>query len=235
MNIFRRLFKPNIAKLERRQNLSGLLKAVHHPDQAIRYASTCALLRLGATGELIQIGSPVVDLLTRALAEDDSVRQTATWALRQIGDVHQVELRPAEFEHREARRTESVLNRSTILYVDDNRENRLLIRRVLEAEGCSVIEAEDGLEGLELATQIVPDVILLDINMPEMDGYQVAKRLKEDKITFHIPIIAVTANVMAGDRERTLEAGCDMYIFKPIDVDLLPDQVSSILKGREWE
>ncbi len=119
-----------------------------------------------------------------------------------------------------------------ILYIEDEPGNRMLVRRVLEAEGFSVIEATDGMAGLEMAAKIYQelDLILLDINLPEIDGYDLAKRFRDTPGLQNIPILAVTANVMHGDRERTIEAGCDGYIQKPIDVDLLPKQVETAVK-----
>jgi two-component system cell cycle response regulator DivK len=117
-----------------------------------------------------------------------------------------------------------------ILYIEDNPENRLLVKRILEAEGYSVAEATDGLSGLDMAARMQPDLILLDINLPEIDGYNLARRFRDTPGLRQVPILAVTANVMQGDRERTLEAGCDGYIQKPIDVDRLPEQVQAALK-----
>jgi two-component system, cell cycle response regulator DivK len=117
-----------------------------------------------------------------------------------------------------------------VLYIEDNAENRLLVRRVLEAEGCSVLEAADGSSGLEVAAQTRPDLILLDINLPEIDGYDLARRFRDMPGLQQVPILAITANVMKGDRERTLAAGCDGYIQKPIDVDRLPKQVRATLR-----
>jgi len=117
----------------------------------------------------------------------------------------------------------------TILYIEDNPENQLLVRRILQAEGYTVVEAMDGPTGLDLARQTSPDLILLDINLPEMDGYELAGRLRSLPGLEKVPIIALTANVMRGDRERTLAAGCDGYIQKPIDVDTMPGQVAAFL------
>ena len=117
-----------------------------------------------------------------------------------------------------------------VLYIEDNADNRLLVRRVLEAEGCSVLEAADGSSGLEVAAQTRPDLILLDINLPEIDGYDLARRFRDMPGLQQVPILAITANVMKGDRERTLAAGCDGYIQKPIDVDRLPEQVRATLR-----
>jgi two-component system cell cycle response regulator DivK len=117
-----------------------------------------------------------------------------------------------------------------ILYIEDNPDNRLLVRRVLQAEGYTVIEANDGQSGMTVAAEAQPDLILMDINLPEIDGYEVTARLKQLPGISHVPIIAVTANVMKGDREKTLAAGCDGYIQKPIDIDLLPEQIERFLK-----
>ena len=107
---------------------------------------------------------------------------------------------------------------------------RLLVRRVLEAEGYSVMEAPDGPSGLEMAARMLPDLILLDICLPEIDGYALARRIRQTPGLQQVPILAITANVMKGDRERTLAAGCDGYIQKPIDVDRLPEQVRAALR-----
>jgi two-component system cell cycle response regulator DivK len=117
-----------------------------------------------------------------------------------------------------------------ILYIEDNPDNRMLIRRVLQAEGYTVLEAEDGHSGLRLASEQRPDLILMDINLPEVDGYEVTARLKQLPGLDEVPVIALTANVMKGDREKTLAAGCDGYIQKPVDIDLLPDQIEHFLK-----
>jgi two-component system cell cycle response regulator DivK len=114
----------------------------------------------------------------------------------------------------------------TILYIEDDFQNRVLVRRILEASGFSIIEAENGKVGLKIAQEFVPDLILMDINLPEIDGYEVTSRLKQIDALAQVPIIAMTANVMKGDREKTLAAGCDGYIQKPIDVDLLPDHIN---------
>lgn len=122
------------------------------------------------------------------------------------------------------------MSNTRILYIEDNVGNRMLVRRILEVEGYTVIEATDGPAGLEKAGQVEPDLILLDINLPEIDGYDLAQRLRDMPSLKGVPILAVTANVMKGDRERTLEAGCDGYIQKPIDVDRLPEQIREALE-----
>jgi two-component system cell cycle response regulator DivK len=118
----------------------------------------------------------------------------------------------------------------SILYVEDNLENRILVQRILEAEGYAFLGASNAHEGLDLARSHHPDLILVDINMPEVDGLTMTRELKSDARFENVPVIAVTANVMRGDRERTLKAGCDGYIQKPIDVDLLPRQIVHFLQ-----
>jgi two-component system cell cycle response regulator DivK len=116
-----------------------------------------------------------------------------------------------------------------VLYIEDDPANRILVRRVLEAEGYRVLEAESGLQGLEIAETERLGAILVDIHMPDMDGFEVMRRLRVMPASASVPIIALTAMVMKGDREKTLEAGCSAYIEKPIDVDLLPQQVAAVM------
>ena len=119
--------------------------------------------------------------------------------------------------------------KGTILYVEDNSDNRKLVRRVLEVEGYSVIEAKDGAQALErLGTEMI-DLALMDINMPDMDGYTLTAKIKAMPEYSKLPIVAVTANVMRGDRERSFQAGCDGYIQKPIDIDTLSQQIEKFL------
>jgi two-component system cell cycle response regulator DivK len=119
---------------------------------------------------------------------------------------------------------------ATILYVEDDPNNRMLVRRILMAEGYQVVEAGNAFEAMDMLKSLVPDLILMDINMPEVDGYTLTAQMRGIEKLANIPIVALTANVMRGDRERTLEAGCDGYIQKPVDVDLLPEQISQFLK-----
>jgi signal transduction histidine kinase len=119
-----------------------------------------------------------------------------------------------------------------ILYVEDDPVARLLVQRVLAREGYEILEAADGLSGIEIARRQRPDLVLMDINIPDMDGYAVTTRLKSLQETHDIPVIALTVNVMLGDRERSLAAGCDGYIPKPIDVDALPGQIAAFLEGK---
>jgi two-component system cell cycle response regulator DivK len=120
----------------------------------------------------------------------------------------------------------------TILYIEDNFDNRLLVRRVLAAEGYEVIDAANAEKALEWLSTGRPDLILMDINMPDIDGYTLTARIRSMPGFDLVPIIALTANVMRGDREKSLEAGCDGYIQKPVDIDLLPAQVLRFLRKK---
>jgi two-component system, cell cycle response regulator DivK len=120
-------------------------------------------------------------------------------------------------------------DKGTILYVEDNPDNRNLIRRVLMSEGYSMVEAINGRQAIEKLEDGGIDLILMDINMPDMDGYTLTSQIKAMEKFTKIPIVAVTANVMRGDREKSLEAGCDGYIQKPIDIDILAQQIERFL------
>ena len=117
----------------------------------------------------------------------------------------------------------------TVLYVEDNYENRILVRRILQAEGYKVVEAENAGQAFTRLNAEMPDLILMDINMPDMDGYSLTAKLKSNPELQEIPVVALTANVMKGDRERSLKAGCDGYIQKPVDVDTFPQQIARFL------
>lgn len=120
-----------------------------------------------------------------------------------------------------------------ILCVEDNAVNMLLISRIIEAEGYELIKAEDGNVALSLLEDIVPDLILLDINLPGINGLELARRFKADDKIAHVPLIATTAQVLSGDRERCLEAGCDDYIPKPLDIRKLRELMRAFIKDRE--
>ncbi|HOU12610.1 MAG TPA: response regulator [Anaerolineae bacterium] len=122
-----------------------------------------------------------------------------------------------------------------ILYIEDNPGNRMLVRRILLVEDYDVFEAEDGPTGIEIALREKPDLILMDMNLPDLDGYELTKRMRAIPELTGIPIIAMTANVMQGDREKTLAAGCSGYIPKPIDVDELPLQIARFLKASGYK
>jgi two-component system cell cycle response regulator DivK len=117
-----------------------------------------------------------------------------------------------------------------IFHIEDNLDNRLLVNRLLTFSGYRVIEAENADQARALLKTVSPDLILMDINMPDVDGYTLTHELKGYPGLGNVPIVAITANVMKGDRERTLDAGCDGYIEKPIDVDIFIDQVRNFLQ-----
>ena len=106
-----------------------------------------------------------------------------------------------------------------ILVIEDNEQNLYLVTFMLEVRGYEVIQAQHGQQGIELAAQVEPALILLDIQLPVMDGYTVAQELRSNPALDEVPIVAVTSYAMAGDRERTLAAGCTGYIEKPINPD----------------
>lgn len=121
-----------------------------------------------------------------------------------------------------------------ILYIEDNRDNRILVRRILQASDYEfeVEEADNAITGIEMALRNPPDLILMDISMPQMDGLTATGHIRTMPELQDTLIVALTANAMQGDRERTLEAGCDGYIRKPIDVDRLPDEIQYYLRRR---
>lgn len=106
----------------------------------------------------------------------------------------------------------------TVLCIEDNKTNMLLVSRIVEAEGYELIRAEDGPTALTVLEELVPDIILLDVNIPGIHGLDLARMIKENEKLAHIPLIATTANVLVGDKERCLEAGCDEYLPKPLDI-----------------
>ena len=119
-----------------------------------------------------------------------------------------------------------------ILIVDDNQDGRELVVKVLKTRGYQTIEAVDGEEALEKAVAERPDLILMDRSLPKIDGYEVTRRLKAQEEFKDVPIVALTAHAMRGDREKALEAGCEGYISKPINVRELPELILSYLKGK---
>jgi two-component system cell cycle response regulator DivK len=117
-----------------------------------------------------------------------------------------------------------------ILYIEDDANNRMLVKRILLAYGMEVEEADNAQKGIAMALSNPPDLILMDMSMPEMDGLTATRRIRETPQISQIPIVALTANVMQGDKEKTLNAGCDGYIGKPIDVDTFADQITEYLR-----
>ena len=120
----------------------------------------------------------------------------------------------------------------TILLIEDNEQNLYLATFLLEQNGFNVGPARSGPEGIELAGRTQPALIILDIQLPEMDGYAVARELRRNPALKDVPIVAVTSYAMVGDRERALEAGCDGYIEKPINPDTFRSQNEKFLKAR---
>jgi CheY-like chemotaxis protein len=121
---------------------------------------------------------------------------------------------------------------SKILVVEDNEMNRDMLSRRLQRRGYEVIMALDGSEGIEMATTENPDLILMDMSLPVIDGWEATRRLKSAPGTGSIPIIALTAHAMAGDREKAMEAGCDDYDSKPIELPRLLSKIEAILQKK---
>lgn len=120
---------------------------------------------------------------------------------------------------------------TTILVVEDNPDNRMLIIDLLASKGYRPIEARDGEEGIALARQERPDLILMDLSLPRLDGWEATRRLKADAELKNIPIVALTAHAMADDRAKALDAGCDGYISKPINIWSFAEEIEGYLKS----
>jgi two-component system cell cycle response regulator DivK len=121
-----------------------------------------------------------------------------------------------------------------LLYIEDNRDNRMLVRRILLASDYEfdLREADNARDGISMAEQDPPDMILMDISMPDMDGLTATRTIRANPALSNVLVIALTANAMQGDKEKTLEAGCDGYIRKPVDVDRLPEEIMSYIRSR---
>lgn len=123
-----------------------------------------------------------------------------------------------------------------ILVIEDNEQNLYLVRFLLESRGHVITEARDGLRGVAAAKKATPDLVLLDIQLPEMDGHEVARALRKIPALATVPVVAVTSYAQEGDRLQALEAGCDSYIEKPINPDTFAEQVeSAAAAGRRKE
>ena len=118
---------------------------------------------------------------------------------------------------------------ATILLVEDNEANRDMLSRRLERRGYAVTIATDGRDGIEAARRGLPDLVIMDMNLPEIDGWQATRHLKSESVTRHIPIIALTAHAMSSDRQRALEAGCDDYDTKPVEMARLLTKIRGLL------
>jgi CheY-like chemotaxis protein len=120
-----------------------------------------------------------------------------------------------------------------ILVVEDNEDNRDSLSRRLERRGFEVLLATDGKRGVEMAAAEKPDLILMDMNMPEMDGWEATRKIKASPGSAELPVIALTAHAMTGDRERALEAGCSDYHTKPVEFPKLLAQIETLLQRRQ--
>ncbi|MCU7849854.1 MAG: response regulator [Candidatus Thiodiazotropha sp. (ex Lucinoma kastoroae)] len=121
---------------------------------------------------------------------------------------------------------------TTALVIEDNPDNMLLICDILEFNGCGVLKAETGLQGVSMAKELVPDFILLDIQLPDIDGYKVLQRIRASEEARSIPIVAMTSYAMVGDREKLMDSGCDGYIEKPIDPGVVMEQIQRAIGGK---
>ena len=120
-------------------------------------------------------------------------------------------------------------NMKKVLVIEDNETNLYLMHTIVEKLGHQVIEARDGFEGVKLAISKIPDLILMDIQLPGMDGYMATQKIRENEATKEIPIIAITSYAMVGDKEKTLAAGCTAYIEKPIDPESFIETLNKYL------
>jgi two-component system, cell cycle response regulator DivK len=117
-----------------------------------------------------------------------------------------------------------------ILLVEDNEDNRDMLKRRLERKGYEVVVAVDGQEGVDKATDASPDLILMDMSLPVLDGWKATERIKTNPVTRAIPVIALTAHAMAGDREKAVAAGCDDYDTKPVELPRLLTKIEALLE-----
>jgi len=120
-----------------------------------------------------------------------------------------------------------------ILLVEDNEMNRDMLSRRLQRKGYEVVLALDGQSGVEMTQTQAPDLVLMDMSLPVLDGWEATRRLKADPATRHIPVIALTAHAMSSDREKAIEAGCDDYDTKPVELTRLLAKIEALLRGRK--
>jgi len=118
-----------------------------------------------------------------------------------------------------------------ILLVEDNEMNRDMLSRRLRRNGYEVVIAIDGLQGVEMAASEAPDLILMDMSLPVIDGWEAARRVRQNEATRKIPVIALTAHAMAGDREKAIEAGCDDYDTKPVEITRLLGKITALIES----
>jgi two-component system cell cycle response regulator DivK len=122
-----------------------------------------------------------------------------------------------------------------ILYVEDNEDNIFMLKNRLTRAGHTVVIANDGAQGVAMASSERPDIILMDLSLPVLDGWQATRQIKAAPDTKHIPVIALTANAMAGDREKALAAGCDDYDTKPVELPRLLGKIKQLTEGQDRE
>lgn len=122
------------------------------------------------------------------------------------------------------------MSKPRVLIVEDNVDNFELVRFLLERAGYQVLSAANGVEGVETTKREQPDLVLMDLSMPEMDGWKATAHLKSDEATRHIPVLALTAHTLPGDRKRAIDAGCDGYISKPINVASFDKLVATLVR-----
>ena len=122
------------------------------------------------------------------------------------------------------------MSKSRVLIVEDNVDNFELVRFLLERAGYQVLSAANGVEGVDAAKREQPDLVLMDLSMPEMDGWRATAQMKAEETTRHIPVLALTAHTLPGDRKRAIDAGCDGYISKPINVASFDKLVATLLR-----
>lgn len=123
------------------------------------------------------------------------------------------------------------MSEHTVLLVEDLEENRRVVRQLMQRLGIRLLEAGDGAEGLAIARSEKPELILMDLSLPILDGWEATRQLKADPRTAHIPVVALTAHAMAGDEQRAREAGCDGYVAKPLDLARFSRYVQDVLGG----
>jgi CheY-like chemotaxis protein len=120
-----------------------------------------------------------------------------------------------------------------LLLVEDNEDNRDMLARRLQRKGYEVVTAIDGAEGVESARTEAPDLVLMDMSLPVMDGWEATRRIKSDPLTRSIPVLALTAHAMSGDQDRAIESGCDDYDTKPVEIDRLLAKIAALLSRKE--
>jgi CheY-like chemotaxis protein len=120
-----------------------------------------------------------------------------------------------------------------VLYVEDNEDNVYVLKGRLTRKGYTVLVASDGAQGTSMAATEQPEIILMDLSLPVLDGWEATRRIKAGESTRHIPVIALTAHAMTGDREKALAAGCDDFDTKPVDIDRLIGKIQALLEKGE--